>query len=248
MPVEWKLRLPGHWTKSWLVQKFICSISKFLLYLLFPVLFNHLEWYVSTHLALCCKFDKDPKLQKHWTWRAMSPVMSVFGHWDINVFPRVFVALLDRFTSDTTSEQAILRQVINSVDATIPLVYNGGCSILLSEIYSTNFARRSSLTSQFFLFVTWSSASKNHLCCVRVNRCFLLYWNFGGTSEGGWEHGLDNVAYLADDILITGDLSLSGLLELLAHIIVWNLIVPFCKIIEKKDNRNSLAVNYSTWF
>ena len=142
MPVEWTLGLPGHWTKCWLVQKLICSISKFLLYLLFPVLVNHLEWDVSTHLALCCNFDQDPKLQKHWTWRAMSPVMSVFAHWGINFFPRVFVAVLDRFTCDATSEQAKLRQVINSVDATIPFVYNGGCSILLSEIYSTNFARR----------------------------------------------------------------------------------------------------------
>ena len=172
--------------------------------------------------------------------------------WDVDTFKRVFVALLDRYSSDPYQEISVLGRVVDALGPDVSVASFSGGSAVLAETFCKNLGsgyRRKLIDYPFFnlrlfrqcLQRTASSAigSLDGLSMTEfiVNR-------LKGAETRDW---ISSRPALKKAIL-TNNLSMPHLVDVVANIIgVWPLIVSYLKETGRKDDGDSLVVRSSSF-
>ena len=170
--------------------------------------------------------------------------------WRRDSFYRVAVGVIDRYHGDASSELVILGQVLCAIGSGASLVAISGVSHTLVEsykqylgsgcmrgvldypIFDVRLLKRCLQKTASAVFGTLDPFSMTEFIVTQLK----------GAEHRDWMQSRQSLRRAIE----TGDLSLSGLVDVVSNIIgVWPLIVSYLKETGKKDSGDSLVVRSS---
>ena len=171
--------------------------------------------------------------------------------WDINIFKRVYVATLDRYSSDPHQEVTALGRVVDALGLDVSVASISGGSTVLVEAFCDSLGNgyRQNLIDypvfdlRLFRRCLQRTASSVFGSLGRLAMTEFIVNRLKGAETRDW---MSSHPALKQAIL-TNDLSMPHLVDVVANIIgVCPLIVSYLKETGRKDNGYSLVVRSSS--
>ena len=171
--------------------------------------------------------------------------------WNMDIFWRVCVATLDRYSSDPHQEVKALGRVVDALGPEVTVASISGGSTVLVEAFCEYLGsgyRQKLIDYPFFDFRLFRRCLQRSASSVFGSLDGLSMTKFIVTRLKGAEmrDWMSSRPALKKAIL-TNDLSMPHLVDVVANIIgVWPLIVSYLKETGRKDEGNSLVVRSSS--
>ena len=243
----------GHATRFWLVVR-VCSV-----YSTWPVCINMLTILVINLngmypriLSRCINWARSHGSCGAEFEEEGDKVRVFLRTWDIDIFGRVCVATLVRYSSDPHQEVTALGRVMDALGPDVSVASTSGGSTVLVEAFCEHLGNRNRqklIDDPVFdlrLFgrcLQWTASSVFGSLDGLALTEFIIN-RLKGAETRDW---MSSGSALKKAIL-TNDLSMPHLVDVVANIIgVWPLIVSYLKETGRKDDGDSLVVRSSTF-
>ena len=206
---------------------------------MFPRILDRVVEWVKTHKQFGLEFEECGS--RNWVF---------VRTWRLDSFYRVAVGVIDRYLGDTNSELVILGQVLCAISSGASLVSISGWSHTLVECYKEYLG--SGCMRGVLDYPTFDVTLLKRCVQKTASNVFgtlnpfsmteFIVNQLKGAEHRDWMQSRPSLRRAIE----TGDLSLTGLADVVSNIIgVWPLVVSNLKEIGKKDSGDSLVVWFS---
>ena len=207
---------------------------------MYPRIFSRLFGWVKAHGPCCLEFEERG-----------SELWVLVRTWDRSIFRRVFVAVLSRFSANTTLEATILAKIFDAVGPNTSVVSVHCGPLVMAEAFASYLG--SGYRAKLVEYPTFEIRLLKR--CLQRTAASV----FGSLDPFSMTEfvvnrlkGAETRDWIASrpalrKAIITNGLSVPGLVDVVANIVgVWPLVVLYLKETGRKDDGDSLVVRSST--